>query len=105
MYFIMSHDKGIIKKSEMNTETTYLLCPDRSCKLFFDLAKEWCEQECPKRDDLVKINQCHNCQEPIELPGDHNYLCCVTHDCISGQHPLMFQRMSGKYRLIYEKPK
>ena len=101
----MSNDEGIIKKSDMNTETTYLLCPDRSCKLFFDTNKEWCEQECPQKDDLVKIIQCHNCEEPIELPGDHHYIENVTHECSDGRHPLMFQRMSGRYCLIYEKPK
>lgn len=101
----MSHDEGIIKKSDMNTETTYLLCPDRSCKLFFDPSKMWCERDCPQEDDLVKIVQCHNCKEPIELEGNHHYFAHVTHECPDGRHPLMFQRMSGKYRLIYEKPK
>jgi hypothetical protein len=101
----MSLDDGIIKKSDMNTNTTYLLCPDRSCKLFFDPNKEWCDFECPKKDDLVKIVQCINCLEPIELPGDHYYIEAVTHECPDGRHPLMFQRMSGRYQLIYERPK
>lgn len=104
MYFFMSFDDGVIKKSEMDTKTTYLLCPDRSCKLFFDLYKEWCELECPRKDDLVKIVQCVNCLEPIELPGDHFYFCAVTHKCPDGRSPLMFQRMSGRYCLIYERP-
>ncbi len=102
---IMSADEGIINKPEMNTETTYLLCPDRTCQLFSDPAKNWCESECPRIADLVKIIQCHNCQEPIELPGNHYLIERVDHNCHDGRHPAMFQRMSGKYQLIYERPK
>ena len=101
----MGSDDGIINKSDMDTNTTYLLCPDRSCRLFFNPDRNWCEHECPKKDALVKIVQCTNCLDPIELPGDHYFLCAVTHECHDGSHPLMFQRMSGQYRLIYERPK
>src|SRR3989344_5213070 len=101
----MSPDEGNIQKSEMDTNTTYLLCPDRSCRLFFDPDREWCETACPRKDVLVKIIQCVNCSEPIELSGDHHRYSSVTHECADGRHPLMFQRMSGRYCLIYERPK
>jgi hypothetical protein len=101
----MNLDEGIIMKSEMKKDTTYLLCPDSSCKLYSDLTKDYCEYECPLKSELVKIILCNNCREPIELPGDHNQICRVDHNCPDGRHASNFQRMSGKSRIIYEQPK
>jgi len=101
----MSIDEGIIKKSEMDTDTTYLLCPDQFCKLYKDYTKDYCEYQCPNKENLVKIIQCHNCKELIELPGDHPMYDKVYHNCPDGKHASNSQRMSGKSRIIYERPR
>jgi len=99
----MEQQKGIIKKSEMTTDINYILCPDPTCNSFFE-SKFLCDGGCPRIKDELIIIKCIGCGEPIELPGDHNMWCRVDHHCDSGNVPGMFQRMSGKYRLIYEKP-
>jgi hypothetical protein len=101
----LPREKGIIKKAQMDDETTYFLCPDPKCDLFSDPVKFYCESECPRIDELIKIIQCTNCKEPIELPGNHRSFQRVDHNCADGGRPSMFQRMSGKYRRIYERPK
>ncbi len=102
----MSQEKGIIKKSEMNSHTNYLLCPDPSCKLFYDTSQYTpCEDKCPQQKELIKIIQCNSCKEPIELPGDHFLFRRVDHNCPNGNLASNFQRMKPNYQLIYERPK
>lgn len=88
----------------MNSKTTYLLCPDRDCQLFFDVSKAIsCEYHCPEQDDLVKIILCWGCEETIELPGDHHGVYYITHNK-GNCSALNKQRLSGNYCLIYERP-
>ncbi|MFH0891228.1 MAG: hypothetical protein V1867_00440 [Candidatus Falkowbacteria bacterium] len=94
-----------MKKTDMETGTTYFLCPDKKCRLFLDIEQTIpCEHSCPHRDKLVKMLICQNCGNIIELPGDHNALCHISHACPDGRNTLNF-RMSGRYYLLYKKPK
>ena len=71
-----------MKISKMDKDATYLLCPDKNCKLFWDKSQSCpCEQSCPHKDKLIKLIICWGCRELIELPGDHNKLCRVDHNC------------------------
>ena len=93
-----------MKISEMDDDTTYILCPDKTCKLYWDTSQ--CiprENNCPHQDRQIKLIICTGCQGLIELPGDHSGLCRVDHDCPDGFRASNFQRMSGKYFLLYEK--
>jgi hypothetical protein len=104
-YSDIKYSDGIIKKSDTNDETTYILCPDPECELFFDVTRNIpCESDCPHIEKQIKIIKCH-CGELVELPGDHHMFRRVEHNCANGNTAWMFQRMSGKYRLIYERPR
>jgi hypothetical protein len=100
----MEHENGIIKKSEMDNKTTYILCPQSGCELFFAERRIPCEHDCPFESSLIKIIKCLGCGNTIELPGDHRSIYRVDHDEPGGCNSGMFQRMSGRYRLIYERP-
>ncbi|OGJ55049.1 hypothetical protein A3D11_02360 [Candidatus Peribacteria bacterium RIFCSPHIGHO2_02_FULL_49_16] len=96
----------IIYKEDMNTKTTYLLCPDHSCKLFFDAERFTppCENHCPKEKELVKIIKCL-CGKLIDLPGDHSaFRRAACSDPTCGIRNLR-QRCSGIYHLLYDRPK
>ena len=94
-----------INKSDMEENVTYLLCPDKSGKLFWEEDKGIpCESECPHQDELVKIIRCHSCYEPIKLPGNHPQWENVLHIHEDGTRATSFARMSGKYALLYERP-
>ena len=91
-----------MKKTEMRTDTTYLLCPERRCVLFWDTNSPIpCESRCPFQDKLVKMIVCTGCHELIELPGNHNHLCRVDHDCLDGARISNFQRIGGN-RFVVE---
>lgn len=97
-----------LKKSDLRNHITYLLCPDDSCKRFFDPNdKRACEYECPKQNDLVKIVVCRVCHDVIELPGSHNPFYPIDnkyHTCKDGKSPFGF-RPHNEYKLIYKRPK
>lgn len=91
-------------QQNLQREVTYLLCPDRECKLYYDTSSVLaCESNCPKQDELVKIIVCHGCNEAIELAGDHHKYQRVDHACPTGSVAANF-RMSGRYFLLYELP-
>ena len=98
--------KTRLKKSELEKDVNYILCPNKSCGLFWDERfTKACESHCPKKEKMEKMIACNNCNEPIYLPQDHMTSCTVNHKCGDGYNPLMFTRMSGKYHLLYQKPK
>jgi len=102
----MSLENGIIKKSEMDRWTTYLLCPDKDCSIFSDKKNPiyHCEYECPRRDELVQIFRCKGCGEPVELPIDYSSARAVySHTCPNGRNLLLF--LPGFHVKIYERPK
>jgi hypothetical protein len=87
----------MIKQSEMDADTTYILCPDSECQLFFDTTRSLpCETDCPRKEDMKKIVKCFSCGELIELDGDHFGFRRVNCKCGAWN----FQRMSSKYQLI-----
>ncbi|MEK6906726.1 MAG: hypothetical protein AABW81_03825 [Nanoarchaeota archaeon] len=96
-----------LKKSELRTDTTYLLCPDDSCKKFFDSSnKFFCEYECPNENKLVKIIVCRVCRDMIELPGKHTPFYRVdskNHRCKDERTPSVI-RQYKKYEIIYQIP-
>ena len=92
-----------MKSFDMNTETTYILCPNPECKLFYSTDCFACESDCPHEEHLIKIIKCF-CGELIDLPGDNMSWCRVDHTCLNGFTRMLFQRMSGKYQLMYERP-
>lgn len=93
-----------LKKAEIKRDGTYFLCPDSSCKLFWEPnCMVPCERGCPKQDELVKIILCV-CGEMVELPGNHSAFNRVDHRCSNGYIASNFQRGNHKYYLIYEKP-
>jgi len=93
--------------SELKTDITYLLCPDESCKIFFESSNKLsCEYECPKQNDLIKIIVCRFCKDTIELPGRHTPFYRIdgkNHKCKDGTAP-SFIRQSIKYEIIYQRP-
>ena len=89
-----------LKVSELKEDRTYILCPDRSCDLFWTKpGKTPCEADCPKQEQVVKIIPCFVCKEMIELPGDHHYWSGIDHKCKSYR-----LRTSTNYEILYEKP-
>lgn len=100
----MDKEIPVIRKEDMDRETTYLLCPDPTCKLFWDTSRFTpCENECPLQEKLIKMVRCY-CGEVIELSGDHSMLRRVDHECANGDRASNFQQLSGKYRLMYQRP-
>ncbi|MDO8669594.1 MAG: hypothetical protein Q7K65_04850 [Candidatus Buchananbacteria bacterium] len=90
----------------MKIDVTYLLCPDKTCRLFFKEGVTLpCERHCPHQTKLKKIILCASCQEIIELPGDHSAIQRVDHHCPGGHIAGNLQRLSGKYHRIFQKPK
>ncbi len=96
-------DSNNPKKSEIQKDVTYLLCPDSSCNLFMENdVPTLCERECPKEKDLVKIIKCL-CGGLVEIPGDYSILRNVPHHCASGAIAINF-RMNHSYVRIYKRP-
>jgi len=97
-----------LKKSELELDANYYLCPDKTCGLFYDekFSTPPCEHYCPQKDKLEKMIVCPSCKEPMYLPGNHSSWERVQHaGCPSGHETLVWTRMSTKCQLIYQKPK
>ena len=89
-----------MKKTELDPDVTYILCPDWTCNKFFETGIFICESQCPKIEEMKKIIRCFSCGEIIELPGNHRWMLRV--DCKCGAQN--FQRMTGNYHIIRERP-
>lgn len=101
----MGRERGVIKKSEVNRETTYILCPNPECQLFFKPnCTIPCEFQCPYESEMRKIVKCGGCDEIIVLDGDSSPMKRVDHDCRDGVTASTFARGSAKYQLIYKMP-
>ena len=88
----------------ISSESTYLVCPDPDCNLFTKPNCNCpCEKECPQQDKLIKIVRC-SCGEFILLPGDHNSLKRVDHECENGSTGCTFVRGNGKYQRGFSIP-
>jgi hypothetical protein len=89
---------------DVKSDTTYLLCPDKTCTLFTKPTPIIpCEHGCPHQDKLIKIVKCP-CGELVELYGYHSQMQRVDHCCKNGNMGSTFARMSGKYERIFERP-
>jgi len=96
---------GNLKKSELEVGATYIICPDRKCKNFFNTSSPLiCDGKCPKKKKLKFIIVCHNCKGLVELPGHHHIWQRIDHLCPNGMCCANF-RMSGKYHILYKKPR
>ena len=93
-----------MKVSELEQDTTYVICPEPSCKLFWNTNCMCpCDGSCPYQDRERFVIQCHNCKEMIILPGNHSWMQHIPHNCPNGDHPLNFRSGSTHY-LLYELP-
>ena len=102
----MSLEDGIIKKSEMDKDTGYILCPDKNCSVFAVEKNPLyhCQYECPKKNEQVKIFLCKECGEPIEVPIDYESFRRFTgHTCADGKTIMSFVPFNSQK--IYERPK
>lgn len=101
------YEKSVLKKSELDKDTLYIICPDKKCKLFWETGKQPlpCPHECPKKDKLKYVVLCHQCKETIVLPSYfYNGLDHVTHQCANGMRP-MWVHYFKKSHLLYKMPK
>ncbi len=93
-----------MKVSELKSRVTYILCPDKTCRLFWQTDGPFpCEGHCPHEAKQKLIIRCHNCDGMIILDGGHCILCNIPHDCPNGDRPICF-RMDHAYHLLYELP-
>lgn len=88
-----------MKPELYNSNTNYIICPDDSCKLFWDTSKRpfACDGYCPHGDKMQMMVVCFKCKKEIYLDPKH----CSTWqrvDCSCGASS--FVRLSGVYRLI-----
>jgi hypothetical protein len=93
-------------KDEMKVNVTYIICPEKTCRLFWDTITEGalsCDGYCPFKSKLQLAIICHNCLEIITLPGNHSMWARIDHKCPNGDLAGNF-RMSGKYHLLYKLP-
>ena len=101
MHPSIKYSDGIIKLSEVSPEINYFLCPNPDCELYFSPTSIPCDRDCPWESSQKIIIKCWSCGKLITLDGDHCSWCRVDCECGASN----FQRMSGKYRLIFEMPK
>ena len=82
----------------MKNGVTYILCPNRKCKLFYSPSCYIpCEQGCPNKEKLKKIIKCSVCCSIIKLDWNQSTLQRV--DCNCG---VCHFRTSGKYHRIFK---
>lgn len=94
-----------MKKGEMEVNVTYIICPEKSCKLFWNPEGSCpCDGNCNFENQLKFAIICHSCREIVVLPGNHHMFQRIDHKCPDGRLAANF-RMSGKYHLLYKLPK
>jgi hypothetical protein len=76
---------------------TYIICPDRSCRLFWDTSRYCpCEADCPKVGEMKKAVICFHCSQITVVDGDSPRFRI---QCQCGAST--FCRASGRYQLVY----
>jgi hypothetical protein len=94
-----------MRKIEMQSDLTYIVCPEKTCRLFWDTTRSCpCDGNCPYERQQKLIIICHNCREMIVLPGGTSRMLRIDHACKGKSGVAGNFRMSGRYRLIYEAP-
>ena len=94
-----------IKKSEMTEDTTYILCPDKKCGLFWYEPFFACEGSCPKKDLEKLVVICKDCDKLLVLDSDHSAFCRLDHNCNEHNSCKFRLRKSTNHILIYALPK
>ena len=91
----------------MKKGITYLLCPDRTCKLFNKKPiGNSCEFSCPfKESKLKKLVVCGHCGGIAELPGFYTSWQYLPHNTKTGGCGATIKRIDFEYKRIYKKPK
>lgn len=93
-----------MKKSEMKPKITYIICPERTYKLFWDMTRACpCDGHCPFEEKQKLLVLCSNCNEMIILDGDYHLWMSIRHGPPTGCFATIF-RIGNTYRLLYEVP-
>lgn len=96
-----------MKISELADDRTYIICPDRTCKLFWEpdvLCS--CEGKCPKQEEQKLVVK-FDCGHIVVLPGGDSWARRIDHFCPDNQWPATassYVRMSLRYTLLYDMP-
>lgn len=97
----LQYGRQIVSKNDLKMElgVTYIICPDKTCKLFWDPnGLVACDGNCPRESDQRLVIVCHHCWQRITMPEGHRIFQRI--DCRNCG--AMNFRMSGKYRLRYK---
>jgi hypothetical protein len=98
-------DKNIIKKSEMIEGSTYILCPDSNCEIFFTPKKD-CIYDCPHPKKAKQLDYCRFCNDFYENDIKHSEWERKRHLCKLFDKKLTSSKVgNGKYILIHDYPK
>ncbi len=93
-----------MKASELKDDVTYIICPEKSCRLFEVRGPERsCDGKCPFQEKQKLVVGC-DCGGMVVLPGGHKSWYRVDHPHPEGGVGSTFARMSGKYFLLYKLP-
>jgi len=96
--------RGITKKSQMSEDITYVLCPDRTCGLFWEKDFFACEGHCPRKSEEKLVVICKDCNNLLVLPANHSAMQRLDHKC-QGIGCRFRLRSSSHNQLIYKLPK
>ena len=89
----------------LKTDTTYIICPEKTCQLFWDTGTPFpCDGHCPFQERQKLMVLCPNCHARIMLSGGSSRWQRINHQCPDGRVSANFCRMNGKYHLLYEVP-
>jgi hypothetical protein len=105
-----------MKISELKTGITYILCPDCTCRKYFDMTRLCpCDHSypegCPRNKEKKFLVVCLGCHKPLILDGNHKLPTRITHAKSKGGCGADFWRsidpddvQSVKYQILYEMP-
>ena len=95
-------EENLIKKNEMKEDITYILCPDKTCNIFFDENK-LCEYDCPLKEKAKKLFYCKKCKKIEEKPLTET-IHRLDHLCMNNTLASIFPNKKH-YIIIHEFPK
>lgn len=99
---ILENEK--LKYSDLKEDITYLLCPDKTCDLFWkENCACPCEYDCPSVEDMKKILYVRDMENLLVLDGDFSSLQTVDYKTKDGCTRVHF-RNSDKHRIMYKMP-
>lgn len=94
-----------LSTENMQEDTTYVVCPDRRCGLFWepDLGGA-CEHYCPHQAKRKLVLVCHDCESLLVLHEGHSSMQRIDHDCSKGGCKFRL-RGSNPLQITYKMPK